>query len=108
MTEQPDPRAGSGAIWFWAYGGFLRGDLSDKKDRYVFSFSPIRNRNWNHLCMTWDEEHGQKIYMNAKSLASPGDEHSPLVSGRRFRSSTVCRSKVSSSATITAGSRRTG
>ena len=79
MTEQPDPRAGSGAIWFWAYGGFLRGDLSDKKDRYVFSFSPIRNRNWNHLCMTWDEEHGQKIYMNAKSLASPGDEHSPLV-----------------------------
>ncbi len=77
--NHPKKRIGSGAIWFWSYGGRLRWDTSDMFDSYSVAPESFIPNRWYHLVMNWDED-GSIAYINGKP-ATPGltgDGNSPL------------------------------
>ena len=62
-TDTPAPRAGSGALWFWKWGQFLRADQADDADSHVTTSRKFRAGEWNHLAFTWGPD-GEKIFLN--------------------------------------------
>ena len=74
----PNPRNGSGALFFWWYGTTLRADQSDDADSHQDS-SPfaILDGAWHHLAFTWDEK-TMGIFVDGKAIGDPGDGFSPM------------------------------
>lgn len=65
--DQPRPRNGSGAIWFWSIGPNLRWDTSDLADSYKVAATPFENNRWYHIVMNWDED-GAEAFINGKKI----------------------------------------
>ena len=75
-----EPRAGSGALMFWFWGPWLRGDLSDQHDRYrTASAEGMDPTRWTHLAFTWDAERGSRLFRDGQEVgAKSSDSFTPL------------------------------
>jgi hypothetical protein len=75
--DRPQPRAGSGAIWLWAWGAVPRADCSDLNDSYKTGGRSLVSGQWAHVAMTWDEN-GSTLFVNGQRASSANDSKSPL------------------------------
>ncbi len=67
-----DTRVGSGALWLWFWGPFLRGDVADANDRFICSGvqESVDKGKWSHVAFTWDIDKGTALYMDGVSIES--------------------------------------
>jgi hypothetical protein len=88
---RPQPRLGSGALWFFLWGNLLRGDMSDEKDSYTCLGANIRKGEWHHLAFSWGPQ-GPRVFLDGvPGSAHQKDSGSPL-SEARFDASAVFES----------------
>ena len=63
-VNRPPKRLGTGAVFLWCHGDFLRADISDDRDAYIDGIQLVPG-GWYHLVLVW--ENGRSVlYVNGK------------------------------------------